>query len=67
MLFEYENVKVLLTGDAGKEGLRKAIAFANKYGIKLNDCTIIKMPHHGSRKNVNPEIMDNFIGSKKLY
>ena len=39
----------------------------NINGIKLNDCTIIKMPHHGSRKNVNPEIMDNFIGSKKLY
>lgn len=67
VLFEYKNVKVLLTGDAGKEGLRQAIAFADKNGIKLNDCTIIKMPHHGSRKNVNPEIMDNFIGSKKLY
>ena len=67
VLFEYENVKVLLTGDAGKEGLRQAIAIADKNGIKLNDCTIIKMPHHGSRKNVNPEIMANFIGSKKLY
>ena len=67
VLFEYENVKVLLTGDAGKEGLRQAIAIADKNGIKLNDCTVIKMPHHGSRKNVNPEIMANFIGSKKLY
>ena len=25
ILFEYENVKILLTGDAGKEGLRQAI------------------------------------------
>lgn len=67
VLFEYEGVKVMLTGDAGKEGLRQAIAFADKKGIKLNDCTIIKMPHHGSRKNVNPEIMDRFRGSNKLY
>lgn len=67
VLFEYEKVKVLFTGDAGKEGLRQAIQFANEHGIRLNDCNIIKMPHHGSRKNVNPEIMDNFIGSKQLY
>lgn len=67
VMFEYEKVKVLFTGDAGKEGLRQAIAFADNNGIKLNDCTIIKMPHHGSRKNVNPEIMDRFKGSNKLY
>lgn len=25
------------------------------------------MPHHGSRKNVNPAIMDAFVGSRALY
>lgn len=67
ILFEYEGVKVLFTGDAGKDGLNRSIAYANETGIKLSDCTIIKMPHHGSRKNVDPDIMDAFIGSKKLY
>ena len=67
VLFEYEDVKVLFTGDAGKEGLGEAIGFANEQGIKLDDCTIIKMPHHGSRKNVNPSIMDNFKRCMKLY
>lgn len=67
ILFEYEGVKVLLTGDAGKEGLSKAIKYAHDNNIKLNDCSIIKMPHHGSRKNVNPAIMDAFVGSRALY
>lgn len=57
----------MFTGDAGKEGLSKAIKYAHDNNIKLNDCSIIKMPHHGSRKNVNPAIMDAFVGSRALY
>lgn len=67
ILFEYDGVKVLLTGDAGKKGLTNAIDYAYVNNITLNDCNIIKMPHHGSRKNVNPAIMDAFVGSRALY
>ncbi len=67
ILFEYDGVKVLLTGDAGKKGLTNAINYAYVNNITLNDCNIIKMPHHGSRKNVNPSIMKEFAGSEKLY
>lgn len=67
LLFEYEGIKVLLTGDAGKVGLSQAIKYAQVNNIQLNDCSIIKMPHHGSRKNVNPAIIDAFVGSKKVY
>lgn len=63
ILFEFEGHKILLTGDAGKEGLEDAIKYATKNGIDLTDIDIIKMPHHGSRKNVNPETMDS-IGSE---
>ena len=67
ILFEYEEVKILLTGDAGKEGLQHAVKYAKENNIRLDNCSIIKMPHHGSRKNVNPAIIDNFVGSKKVY
>ena len=67
ILFEYEKVKILLTGDAGKEGLRQAIKYAQENNIRLDDCSIIKMPHHGSRKNVDPAIIDAFVGSKSVY
>jgi beta-lactamase superfamily II metal-dependent hydrolase len=63
VLFEYDGVRVLFTGDAGKQGLSQAIEFAESQNINLKDLTSIKMPHHGSRKNVSPEIMDK-LGEK---
>jgi len=56
-LFEYEGVRVLFCGDAGKEAMENALAQAEGKGISLEGLTIIKQPHHGSRKNVNPDIM----------
>lgn len=67
ILFQYEGTKVLLTGDAGKNGLSQAIIYANEKGIRLNNCTIVKMPHHGSRKNINPKILDALKGSKYFF
>lgn len=60
MLFEYDGHKILFCGDAGKEALKNAISYSNDKNIDLTDIDIIKMPHHGSRKNVSPEIMDAF-------
>lgn len=60
MLFEYDGHKILFCGDAGMEALEKAINYAAANNISLNNINIIKMPHHGSRKNVTPELMDTF-------
>lgn len=59
LLFEYNGNRILFTGDSGKIGLYEAIEYAHYKNIDLENLDIIKMPHHGSRKNVNPEIMDN--------
>lgn len=60
MLFEYEGHKILFCGDAGKEAFRDALKYAEENNIDLTDIDIIKMPHHGSRKNVTPKLMDEF-------
>jgi len=60
MLFEYNGHKILFCGDAGKEALNAAKKYAKDNNIVLNDIDIIKMPHHGSRKNVDPSIMNTF-------
>lgn len=60
MLFEYEGHKILFCGDAGKEAFREALKYAVENNIDLTDIDIIKMPHHGSRKNVTPKMMDVF-------
>ena len=57
-LFEHNNVKVLFTGDVGREGLRLAMEEANRQNISVNDLKIFISPHHGSRKNITPELMD---------
>ena len=57
IMFEYLDVKILFTGDAGIECLQEAIDYAEANGIDLSKLDIIKMPHHGSRKNITPDIM----------
>lgn len=50
----------LFTGDAGKECLCDAL----NYYINLNDVNryddfdVMQLPHHGSRKNINPDIIE---------
>lgn len=61
LLFEYDGVKILFCGDAGKDALNRAIEYAEANDIDLSNISVIKMPHHGSRKNVDPKLMD------KLY
>lgn len=47
-MLEFEGVKVLLTGDAGKESEEEMLAFAKSTGFDL-DCDVLKVGHHGSR------------------
>lgn len=59
-LFDYFDNKMLLTGDAGKEGLQNASDYAKSKNINLKDLQVFQIPHHGSRKNVSPEILKLF-------
>lgn len=61
-MFEYVNVKILFTGDAGRCALPKAFDYAKNNGIDISDVSIIKMPHHGSRHNFHPDIFKYFTG-----
>lgn len=54
---------ILLTGDAGVNGLNKANKYANTKGINLADSVkVYKIPHHGSRRNLDTETMNNIVG-----
>ncbi len=54
------NLKVLFTGDAGKEAINSALDYYVKNGGKTSDFTIVQLPHHGSRKNIDPSILGRF-------
>ena len=53
---------VLLTADVGPIGL----AEAGKYGalLGLNRPKFVQVPHHGSRHNVTPSVLDMWLGPK---
>ncbi len=52
---------VLLTGDAGIIALNKAYEYKQEIS---NNLKFIQIPHHGSRNNVNPDILDKLLGKK---
>jgi beta-lactamase superfamily II metal-dependent hydrolase len=57
--------RVLLTGDAGINALWWSMNFAAANGLPLQRFTFVQVPHHGSRRNVGPSILDALLGPKE--
>lgn len=57
---------VLLTGDAGIQALGHAADQAQAEGIDLPArLSLLQVPHHGSRHNVSPSVLDRLLGPRK--
>ncbi len=54
--------RILLTGDAGVWGLTMAARYAEQLGLPLRDFRLVQIPHHGSRRNVGPSILNRLLG-----
>lgn len=57
--------RVLLTGDAGIWGLSMVEHYAQTNGLALQDFMLVQVPHHGSRRNVGPTILNSILGPIK--
>ncbi len=57
LLFEYAGKRILFTGDSGKEGLIDALDYARYNEINARDVSALDIPHHGSRKNLEPRFI----------
>lgn len=58
LLITLEGKRILLTADAGFEALLRAADFAWSKGIDLATLTFLQVPHHGSRRNVGPTVLN---------
>lgn len=58
LLLTVGNKKILFTGDAGITGLTKAADYARSLEIDLSDLFLFHVPHHGSKQNVGPTILN---------
>lgn len=59
------NGRYLLTGDAGVNALWWARNFAVSNNLPLQQFSLVQVPHHGSRRNVGPSVLDALLGPKQ--
>jgi hypothetical protein len=62
LLGNFGGLKVLLTADAGVNALSWAAEYASTNRLWNRDLRMIQIPHHGSRSNVTPSLLDRLIG-----
>lgn len=55
-------LRVLLTGDAGVWALSLAACHAERLNLPLRDFMFVQIPHHGSRRNVGPTVLNRILG-----
>jgi len=66
-IIQYANLcdkRTLLTGDAGRGTLQEAADYAPHIGLSLPGIDNFQTPHHGSRRNLSTEILDQWIGPR---
>ena len=54
--------RILLTGDAGIRALTWSAEYARFLGLPLQSFAFVQIPHHGSRRNVGPTILNEILG-----
>jgi beta-lactamase superfamily II metal-dependent hydrolase len=65
MIFElrHEGKRVLLTADAGQRALTQVADVIDTYGLATQPCDLVQIPHHGSRRNVGPTVLNRLVGA----
>jgi beta-lactamase superfamily II metal-dependent hydrolase len=58
ILFTIDGHKLLFTGDAGSDALILASDYAQSIGIALDDLYFLHVPHHGSKRNMGPKVLN---------
>lgn len=62
LLLKFDNKYFLLTADAGIPALNQAADKLETLGLSYSDISYIQVPHHGSRRNVGPLILNRLVG-----
>jgi hypothetical protein len=57
----FEDRRILLTADVGPQGLDEAAAYAENLSLIIEP-DLVQIPHHGSRRNVTPAVLNRWLG-----
>lgn len=58
------DLKFVLTGDTGRDGLNEAADYVTQNGVLLPGVKNFQVPHHGGRHNVDTEVLDRWLGPR---
>lgn len=64
---DFGDSAVLLTADAGVNALTWGYNYGASMGIDFAKVKLIQVPHHGSRNNVSPSLLDHLVGPKQPH
>lgn len=59
-----DNKILLFTGDAGIPALTQAADILNGVGVSYTNISFMQVPHHGSKRNIGPTVLNRLIGPK---
>ena len=62
---DWDNRLCLLTGDAGIPALESALDSLEEEGFSPEQLRFVQVPHHGSRRNVGPSVLDRLLGPRR--
>lgn len=65
LLLQVDGQNWLFTADAGIPALANAADVLEPMGVIPNLLNFVQVPHHGSRRNVGPTILDRLLGPKQ--
>ena len=65
LLLAVDNHNLLFTGDAGIPALTNALDSLYEIGFDFSTISFVQVPHHGSRRNVGPTILDRLLGQRQ--
>ncbi|MBT8402174.1 MAG: hypothetical protein KJO98_16980, partial [Rhodothermia bacterium] len=65
-MLDYEDKTVIFTADAGIPALDRAADELDGRGYRTEQLAFIQVPHHGSRRNVGPSVLDRLLGPKQV-
>ena len=63
--FDWKGRLSLLTGDAGIPALEMALDYLEADGFDPSQLGFVQVPHHGSRRNVGPAVLDRLLGPRR--
>ena len=61
-LLTVDGKSYILTGDAGQPALLQVADFLDADGFDKDTLKLIQVPHHGSRRNVGPTVLNRLLG-----